>query len=171
MQTWCKIHTTMPANSTMPIYLSIQLASSGASTSTIGTLSILCWDSNRTASATLVSDLISTTGNGVCEEIRTIKRKKNTNIKKLVLMSSIIYTECKKLVWNAMQIYTPHYTRARTIISHREWTRHENTKGSHQIVKVHIILLSLSKSFCVLQSYQMLVDTWTSSRGKENQIS
>lgn len=61
VHTWCRIHTTMPANSTMPIYLSIQLASSGASTSTTGALSILCRDSNLTASAKVASDLISIT--------------------------------------------------------------------------------------------------------------
>ncbi|KAI7740401.1 hypothetical protein M8C21_017159, partial [Ambrosia artemisiifolia] len=41
-----RIQTTMPANSTIPRYLSIQLASSGASTSTTGALRILLWDSN-----------------------------------------------------------------------------------------------------------------------------
>lgn len=45
----------------MPMYLSIQLASSGASTSTTGALRILCWASISTASARLVSDFISIT--------------------------------------------------------------------------------------------------------------
>jgi len=42
------------------MYLSIQLASSGASTSTTGALRMLCCASNFTASARLVSDFIST---------------------------------------------------------------------------------------------------------------
>jgi hypothetical protein len=51
----------IPANSTMPMYLSIQLASSGASTFLMGALKILFLDNISTVSARLASEGISMT--------------------------------------------------------------------------------------------------------------
>jgi hypothetical protein len=51
----------IPANSTIPMYLSIQLASSGASTFLIGALRILFLDNISIASARLALQGISIT--------------------------------------------------------------------------------------------------------------
>jgi hypothetical protein len=75
----------IPANSTIPMYLSIQLASSGASTFLMGALTILFFDNISTASARLASQGISI----------TVKRSS-----KFYLEPEIMIRLCFFLEWN-----------------------------------------------------------------------